>query len=189
MSKGYLDVKMDISKFLKDLGAMTRGPNSIYRAGGRALREALLEEFKILVQETPQFSGSTAASWQIGFPEDTYGDGTPGSDFVELPKPAGAETLMCPLALTPPRLTEASALARSLRMRWQSSRKALPSKVRLSLRVVRSSNLTPRRSSSASMRRPIIAGVTPSARAAADRLPRLATLTKAVISLKLLILY
>lgn len=94
MSKGYLDVKMDISKFIKDLNAMTQGPDSIYRAGGRALREMLLENFEILVKETPQFSGSTAASWQIGFPEDTYGDGTPGSDFVELPKPAGGDEAM-----------------------------------------------------------------------------------------------
>ena len=85
---------MDVSKFIKDLNAMTKGPDSIYRAGGRALREALMEDFEILVKETPQFSGSTAASWQIGFPEDTYGDGTPGSDYVELPKPSGADEAM-----------------------------------------------------------------------------------------------
>ena len=50
-------------------------------------------------------------------------------------------------------------------------------------------SLVPNRFSNASMRRPIIAGVTPSARAAADKLPRVATLTKASISLKLLIRY
>ena len=81
--KGFLDVKMNISQFVKDLNAITSGPDSIYRAGGRALREALMEDFETLVQETPQFSGSTAASWQIGFPEDTY-----GNDYVELPPPA-----------------------------------------------------------------------------------------------------
>jgi hypothetical protein len=145
-----------------------------------------------MAQSTPSFTRSTSRSdrsrLQLTSGLAARKSRSSGATWRR-PKPAGADTLMCPLALTPPRLTEASALARSLRMRWQSSRKALPSKVRLSLRVVRSSNLTPRRSSSASMRRPIIAGVTPSARAAADRLPRLATLTKAVISLKLLILY
>jgi hypothetical protein len=69
-------------------------------------------------------------------------------------------------------------VVRSLRMRWQSSRNAEPSKVRVILRVVRTSNFTPSRSSSASMRRPMIAGATPSAAAAADRLPRDATDTK-----------
>ena len=86
---GYLNVKSNVSKFIRDLNAMTAGPDSIYRAGGRALREMLMEEFKTLVQETPQFSGSTAASWQIGFPEDTY-----GNDFVELPASSGADEAM-----------------------------------------------------------------------------------------------
>ena len=76
-----------------------------------------------------------------------------------------------PLALTPPALTLASALARSASRRWQSSRKALPSWVSVMRRVVRTSSLTPSRSSSASMRRPITAGATPSAWAAAVRLP------------------
>ena len=88
MKKGYLNVRMNISKFNRDLGAMTRGPNSMYSQGGRELRAALMEEFETLVKETPQFSGSTAASWQIGFPGDLYGGFTPGDDFVQLPKPA-----------------------------------------------------------------------------------------------------
>jgi len=83
MSKGFLNVKMNVSAFTRELNAITSGPDSIYRAGGKAIRAALMEEFETLVRETPQFSGSTAASWQIGFPEDTY-----GNDYVELPKPA-----------------------------------------------------------------------------------------------------
>ena len=42
-------------------------------------------------------------------------------------------------------------------------------------RVVRTMSLTPRCSSSASRRRPMMAGATPSALAAAVRLPRVAT--------------
>ena len=87
------------------------------------------------------------------------------------PKPAGAVTRRCPLALTPPALTLASALARSASRRWASSKKAVPSWVRLIRRVVRTSSFTPKRSSSASMRRPMTAGAMPSARAAAVRLP------------------
>jgi hypothetical protein len=58
-----------------------------------------------------------------------------------------------------------------------------PSSVSASLRVVRCSSLTPRRLSSASRRRPIMAGAMPSARAAADRLPRATTSTKVEICL------
>ena len=83
-----------------------------------------------------------------------------------------------PLAFTPPALTLASAFARSASRRWQSSRKALPSCVSVMRRVVRTSSFTPRRSSSASMRRPITAGATPSACAAAVRLPLVATAAK-----------
>jgi hypothetical protein len=63
-------------------------------------------------------------------------------------------------------------------MRWHSSRNDWPSKVNDKRRVVRSNSFTPRRASSASSRRPITAGVTPSIRAAAERLPRVAELTK-----------
>lgn len=65
-----LGFKMNISEFARDLNAMTSGPNSIYRAPGQALRNFLLDEFKTLVYETPQYSGSTAASWRIGFGRD-----------------------------------------------------------------------------------------------------------------------
>ena len=103
--------------------------------------------------------------------------GTSGATWRR-PKPAGAVTRRWPLAFTPPALTLASALARSVSRRWQSSRNALPSCVRVMRRVVRTSNFTPRRSSRASMRRPITAGATPSARAVAVRLPLVATVTK-----------
>jgi hypothetical protein len=94
------------------------------------------------------------------------------------PKPAGAVMRKWPLAFTPPSLTLASALAMSARMRWQSSRKALPSCVSVMRRVVRMKTFTPSRSSSASMRRPITAGATPSSAATAVRLPLAATATK-----------
>src|SRR5690606_3508512 len=83
-----------------------------------------------------------------------------------------------------PRLTEVSASCISRRIRWQSSRKALPSKVSVTRRVVRCSSFTPRRSSRASRRRDTTAGDMPSARAAALRLPRAATATKVAICLK-----
>ncbi len=88
---------------------------------------------------------------------DSMNSGTTGATCLR-PKPAGAVTRRWPLALTPPAETLASALCRSLKMRWQSSRKAEPSNVSVILRVVRTSSLTPSRSSSASMRRPMIAG-------------------------------
>jgi hypothetical protein len=61
----------------------------------------------------------------------------------------------------------------------------LPSGVSVSRRVVRSSSLTPSRASSASSRRPMTAGATPSAWAAAVRLPLAATRTKDSICLSL----
>ena len=79
-----INFRTNISQFIRDLGAMTRGENSIYQAGGRELRDFLFEEFTDLVRETPQFSGSTAASWEIGFPGSVSEDG----DYVKLPKPA-----------------------------------------------------------------------------------------------------
>ena len=110
--------------------------------------------------------------------------GTSGATWRR-PKPAGAVMRKWPLALTPPAETLASALAKSASRRWQSSRKALPSCVSVMRRVVRNSSLTPRRCSSASRRRPMIAGATSSARAAAVKLPRVATATKVSICLSL----
>ena len=90
----------------------------------------------------------------------------------------------CPLACRLPALTLASALAQSASRRWASSRKALPSGVRLIRRVVRTSSLTPRRASRPSMRRPITAGATPSDSAAAVKLPLVAAATKVSICLR-----
>jgi len=78
-------------------------------------------------------------------------------------------------------MTLASAVSNSPMTRWQSSRKALPSWVSVMRRVVRVISFTPRRASSASMRRPMTAGATPSCWAAAVRLPRVATDTKVSI--------
>lgn len=68
-----LNFRNDVGKALRELGEMTRGPNSIYNKAGAALRESLLEEFDTLVRETPQWTGTTAASWEIGFPSDLTG--------------------------------------------------------------------------------------------------------------------
>lgn len=76
-----IKARMEVSKAIKDLGVMTKGPNSIYNVAGRQLRESLLNEFKILVRETPQYSGSTAASWKLGFAFQT------DKSAVILPKP------------------------------------------------------------------------------------------------------
>ena len=103
--------------------------------------------------------------------------GTKGATWRR-PKPAGAVMRKCPLAFTPPSLTLASALAKSMSKRWQSSKNAEPSWVRPMRRVVRTKSLTPKRDSSASSRRPMTAGATPSARAAPIKLPREATATK-----------
>lgn len=56
----------------------------IYRRGGVALRNAIEEEFKQLLIETPQYSGSTVASYRIG-----PGRSTPDM-YEELPEPANA---------------------------------------------------------------------------------------------------
>ena len=74
--------KTNVSKFIKELGTITKGKSSIYNVAGANLRKALLDEFEILVRETPQYSGSTAASWKIGFYQDL------DTSAVELPKPA-----------------------------------------------------------------------------------------------------
>lgn len=76
-------VTSNISHQLKELKAMTSGPNSIYRKGGEALRKVLLEEFSVMVRETPQYSGSTAASWRIGMRAPT--------EHTEMPRPASVE--------------------------------------------------------------------------------------------------
>jgi len=68
-----INFKSDVGAAIRELGALTRGPNSIYNRAGAALKETLLEEFDTLVRETPQWTGTTAASWEIGFPSDITG--------------------------------------------------------------------------------------------------------------------
>lgn len=69
-------VRTNISKELADLGFYATGgkkgggKENIYRKAGKQLSEALLEEFEVLVRETPQWTGTTAASWEIGFQSD-----------------------------------------------------------------------------------------------------------------------
>lgn len=75
-------VRSNISEFIREMGVLTRGKNSIYRKAGSQLRQTILDEFEVLVRETPQYSGTTAASWKLGhlYAVD------PGK--VVLPKPA-----------------------------------------------------------------------------------------------------
>lgn len=70
------------------------------------------------------------------------------------PKPAGAEISKWPLVCALRSETADYAFSRSDRMRWQSSKKALPSSVSAILRVVRCKSLTPSRPSKASRRHP-----------------------------------
>ena len=63
--------KANLSQFLRDLDIETKGPNSIYKRAGRELRNAVWYEFELLLDETPQWSGSTVASWRIGWLYDT----------------------------------------------------------------------------------------------------------------------
>ena len=60
-------IRGNVSKTIRDQGVLTATSNSIYRVAGTALRDAITDEFEKLVYETPQFTGTTAASWKIGF--------------------------------------------------------------------------------------------------------------------------
>ena len=62
-----LRVKSNVSDAIRQLKTLTAGPSSIYKIAGTQLRDAILDEFTVLVRETPQWSGSTAASWKLGF--------------------------------------------------------------------------------------------------------------------------
>lgn len=59
--------KANVSKTLRDAKFFTTGANSLYRESASELRDVLLDEFRTMVYETPQYTGSTAASWRIGF--------------------------------------------------------------------------------------------------------------------------
>ena len=66
--------RTNASEVLRQLGVVTSGKDSIYHKAGAQLKSKLLEEFETLVRETPQWSGTTAASWEIGFYRDITGE-------------------------------------------------------------------------------------------------------------------
>lgn len=68
-----LKVRTNISSIMRAAGLETKGKNSIYNKIGAQLKDTLLDEFDVLVRETPQWTGTTAASWEIGFPSDIEG--------------------------------------------------------------------------------------------------------------------
>ena len=58
---------------------------ALFRGVYGAIAEEIMEEFHRLVVETPQYSGSAAASWKIGF--SGLGMGSPEGGEVLFPKP------------------------------------------------------------------------------------------------------
>ena len=73
-------IKLNASQFakqLRDISSVT-----LYKRGGQALKEAIEDDFDILLMQTPQYSGSTVAFYRIGLKAD--------DTFEILPKPASA---------------------------------------------------------------------------------------------------
>ena len=73
-------IKLNASQFakqLRDISSVT-----LYKRGGQALKEAIEDDFDVLLMQTPQYSGSTVASYRIGLKAD--------DTFEILPKPASA---------------------------------------------------------------------------------------------------
>ena len=66
-------IRGSVSQQLRNGFIETTGKNSIYRKAGSQLVEKILGEFEVLVRETPQWTGTTAASWEIGFKDDITG--------------------------------------------------------------------------------------------------------------------
>lgn len=62
--------RANVSAEIRQAGFFTKGMESVYKAAAAELRNMLLEEFTVLVYETPQYTGTTAASWHIGFLRD-----------------------------------------------------------------------------------------------------------------------
>lgn len=74
-------IKVNIS----DLARLRKVTSTeLYRRGGKALIEEVKQEFENMLIETPQYSGSTVASYRIGPGRDTP------DVHDELPKPANA---------------------------------------------------------------------------------------------------
>ena len=63
-------IRGSVSQQLRNGFIETAGKNSIYRKAGSQLVEKILDEFEVLVRETPQWTGTTAASWYIGMTRD-----------------------------------------------------------------------------------------------------------------------
>lgn len=59
-----IDIKMNISEFIRDV---SKWKGALHRIAGKRLGEQVLAAYERLVNETPQWSGTTAASWSIGF--------------------------------------------------------------------------------------------------------------------------
>ena len=57
-------IRFNASDFLARVRNIKR---NIFKVGGEELSQALTAEYETLVKETPQWSGSTAASWSMGF--------------------------------------------------------------------------------------------------------------------------
>lgn len=70
-----LELKLNVSQFIRDI---KKWQYNFHFVAGKRLGERVMEAYERLVNETPQWSGTTAASWAIGF-----GRGVPGG-FVDL---------------------------------------------------------------------------------------------------------
>ena len=73
-------IKLNASQFAKQLRKISSV--TLYKRGGQALKEAIEDDFDILLMQTPQYSGSTVASYRIGLRAEDA--------FEILPKPASA---------------------------------------------------------------------------------------------------
>ena len=73
-------IKLNASQFAKQLREISSV--TLYKRGGQALKEAIEDDFDVLLMQTPQYSGSTVASYRIGLRAEDA--------FEILPKPASA---------------------------------------------------------------------------------------------------
>lgn len=77
---GHDMIKGNLSQFAKELRNL--GSATIFKRAGQALKESIEDDFDTMLMQTPQYSGSTVASYRIGLAaEDTYD---------QLPEPASA---------------------------------------------------------------------------------------------------
>ena len=57
--------RTNLSEFAKQVAVV--GKRTIFQEAGNALRDAVMEDFDTLLLETPQWDGTTVASYNIGF--------------------------------------------------------------------------------------------------------------------------